>query len=45
MERAMWQNAVFKAKLNDERENTARSSGSDAQVLRGAALPTTVQNP
>jgi hypothetical protein len=37
MERAMWQNAVFKAKLNDERENAARSTGSDAQVLRGVA--------
>ena len=34
----MWQNAVFNANLNDDRENTARSSATNAQALRGGAL-------
>ncbi len=34
---ATCQSAVFKTNLNDDRENAARSSASNAQVLRGVA--------
>jgi hypothetical protein len=38
MERATWQNTVFKVNLNDDRENAARSSASNVQALRIVAL-------
>jgi hypothetical protein len=38
MERATRQSVVFKANLNHNRENAARSSASSAQVLRDVAL-------
>lgn len=34
----MWQSAVFRANLNDDRENAARSFASNAQVLRVLGL-------
>jgi hypothetical protein len=40
MERAKWQSTIFKVYFNDDRENAARLSASNAQVLRGAALGT-----
>jgi hypothetical protein len=40
MECAMWQNAVFNANLNDDREKAAQLSAFNAHILLGVALRT-----